>query len=221
MGHAGDGYWYKDTINGQTYGLTTTWDGGYNYVTASGPYSGGAATGAIVVIKGQKTNLVLNSWGDYWCNSGSGWSRCDENFGKYDSSFVRTDIYRTASLLSPRSLRPFPSLPPRASLLRSAAVRAKRHRQVRRRGRSPFHLQAQTTPSPSSRSQRATCADHTTKMSCGCIATVSSSKHWAARMSVSALSASFSCLQVFAVMPSGTASACHISLARSLLSLLF
>ena len=109
MGHAGDGYWYKDTINGQTYGLTTTWDGGYNYVTSPG---GGAVTGAVVVINGQKTNLVLNSWGHYWCNSGSGWSRCDENIGKYDSSFVRTDPYRTASLLFPRSLRRFlPRLP--------------------------------------------------------------------------------------------------------------
>ena len=131
--NTGDGYWYKDTINGQTVGLTTTRTGD-SYVLAP---PGEASTGAVVVINGQKTNLVIGSDLNYWCNSGVSWQMCNENAGKYDNSFVRTDLYRTASLLSPRvvgtddpsiprSLAPsVPSslaCPPRASRRRSTAA---------------------------------------------------------------------------------------------------
>jgi hypothetical protein len=92
---ADDGYWYKDTINGHIVGLTRTkchhFPTDLDYLTAP---PGAAITGAIVVMDGKKTNLVLNSVGGYWCCSdGINWRQCDGYRGQYDSSFVRTDSY--------------------------------------------------------------------------------------------------------------------------------
>jgi hypothetical protein len=96
-----DGYWYKDIINGSTVGLTTTSDGG-QYVTAP---AGQAITGAIVVINGIKTNLVLTSNGKYnCCSDGVLWRECASFRGQYDSSFVRTGAYIPSPTASPTAL---------------------------------------------------------------------------------------------------------------------
>jgi hypothetical protein len=104
------GYWYTGTVNGVTVGLTTTvvstaW--GVEYATTP---DGSAKTGAIVVINGQTTQLVLNTAGDYWCYSLldiSVWVNCTSQYiGVYDCLFVNTDFYTQSRTCSPTAVSP-------------------------------------------------------------------------------------------------------------------
>ena len=110
------GYWYKDTFNGQTVGLTKTVSPGGNSYDGS-QFSGGI-TGAIVVINGQKTHIQLNRLGDDYCYAGSGpWEACQQYIGVYDCLyFANTGFYTraTCSPTGPLAGFPRPSPPPAA-----------------------------------------------------------------------------------------------------------
>jgi hypothetical protein len=110
------GYWFSDTIDGQTVGLKTSLFSATQYDSTQ---DGAAITGTIVTINGVKTAMFLNAGGDLTCLTRIpvNWFDCKAAyFSTYACQLVNTAFYTrpTCSPTGPLAGFSRPSPPPAA-----------------------------------------------------------------------------------------------------------
>ena len=149
------GYFFSDTLDGTTVGLTTTMGGGNNNYNTEP--TGGAITGAIVDIAGVKTLITVNGAAEWYCwqTNAASWYDCKAALAGqgYECTYFATTAFYTRPTCSPTRTSP----PPAASVLASSplplypiscALTSQGRRRVRRRA-CRHRLQAIGSATPS------------------------------------------------------------------------